>query len=50
MSAEMVLNVGPRETRAALLENGVLQELFVERASKRGLTGNLYPPASSGAP
>ena len=42
MSAEMVLNVGPRETRAALLENGVLQELFVERASKRGLTGNLY--------
>ena len=32
----------PRETRAALLENGVLQELFIERASRRGLTGNLY--------
>ena len=42
MSTEMVVNVSPRETRAALLENGVLQELFVERASKRGLTGNLY--------
>jgi len=37
-----VINVSPRETRAALLENGVLQELFVERASRRGLTGNLY--------
>jgi ribonuclease G len=38
----MVVNVSPRETRAALLENGVLQELFIERASKLGLTGNLY--------
>jgi ribonuclease G len=38
----MVVNVSPRETRAALLENGVLQELFVERASRLGLTGNLY--------
>jgi ribonuclease G len=42
MSTEIVLNVSPRETRAALLENGVLQELFLERASRRGLTGNLY--------
>ena len=40
MTTEMVVNVSPRETRAALLENGVLQELFIERASKRGLTGN----------
>jgi len=42
MSTEMVVNVSPRETRAALLENGILQELFVERASRRGLAGNLY--------
>jgi ribonuclease G len=42
MSTEMVVNVSPRETRAALLENGVLQELFVERASRRGLAGNLF--------
>ena len=41
MSTEMVVNVSPRETRAALLENGILQELFVERASRRGLAGNL---------
>ncbi len=42
MSTEILINIGPRETRAALLENGVLQELFIERASRRGLVGNLY--------
>ena len=31
MSTEMVVNVSPRETRAALLENGVLQELLANR-------------------
>ncbi len=41
-SAEIYINVGPRETRAALIENGALQELHVERASRRGLVGNLY--------
>ena len=41
-SAEIFLNVGPRETRAALLENGALQELHIERASRRGIVGNLY--------
>ncbi len=41
-SAEIFVNVGPRETRAALLENGAVQELHVERASHRGLVGNLY--------
>ncbi|HTW38207.1 MAG TPA: ribonuclease G [Steroidobacteraceae bacterium] len=40
--AEIFINVGPRETRAALLENGALQELQIERASRRGLVGNLY--------
>ena len=42
MSTEIIINVTPRETRAALVENGVVQELFLERASCRGLTGNLY--------
>jgi ribonuclease G len=42
MSTEIIVNVTPRETRAALVENGVVQELFLERASCRGLTGNLY--------
>jgi ribonuclease G len=49
MTTEMIVNVSPRETRAALLENGVLQELFVERASRMGLTGNLYRRACRGS-
>lgn len=39
---EILINVTPSEVRAALLENGVLQEVFVERAAKRGLTSNIY--------
>jgi ribonuclease G len=42
MSVEILVNVAPRETRAAILENGVLQEIHVERASRRGLVSNLY--------
>ena len=42
MTAEILVNIGPRESRAALLENGVLQELYIERASRRGLVGNVY--------
>ena len=42
MSEEILVNVNPRETRAALLENGVLQEVFIERESRRGLAGNIY--------
>jgi ribonuclease G len=42
MSIEIFVNSAPRETRAALLENGVLQEIYVERVSRRGLVGNLY--------
>jgi ribonuclease G len=42
MSEEVLINVTPRETRVAVLENGVLQELYIERTSKRGLVGNIY--------
>jgi ribonuclease G len=42
MSAELLINVTPRETRVAVIENGVLHELFVERARRRGLVGNVY--------
>ena len=42
MSAELLVNVAPREVRVALLEGDVLQELFVQRESRRGLVGNLY--------
>ena len=39
---EILINVTPRETRAVLVENGSAQELFIERAGRRGLVGNLY--------
>ena len=42
LTTEIYVNVGPGETRAALLEGGALQELYIERASRRGLVGNLY--------
>jgi ribonuclease, Rne/Rng family len=42
VSVEILINVAVRETRAALLENSVLQELYVERPSRRGLVSNLY--------
>ncbi len=42
MSTELVVNVTPRESRAALVDNGVLQEVFLERANRRGLISNIY--------
>ena len=42
MSEEILINVTPRETRVALVENGLLQEIFIERARRRGLVGNIY--------
>ena len=42
MSEELLVNVCLREVRAALLEDGVLQELFIERAGGRGLVANVY--------
>jgi ribonuclease G len=42
MSEEILVNVTPRETRAALLEDGILQEIYIERTRRRGLVGNIY--------
>ena len=42
MSAELLINVTPSETRVALIENGMLQEVFVERVKRRGLVGNIF--------
>ncbi len=39
---KVLVNVTPNETRVAWVENGVLQEVWVERANKRGLVGNIY--------
>ncbi len=39
---EILVNVTPSEVRAALLENGILQEVYIERAAHRGITSNIY--------
>lgn len=39
---EILINVTSSEVRAALLENGVLQEVYIERAERRGLISNIY--------
>ncbi len=42
MSEEILINVTPRETRVAVVENGMLQEVHIERASRRGFVGNVH--------
>ena len=42
LKEEILINVTPSEVRAALVENGVLQEVYIERAARRGLISNIY--------
>jgi ribonuclease G len=42
MSEDILINVTPQETRVAVIEHGVTQELHLERASARGFVGNIY--------
>ena len=42
MPEELLINVNPFETRAALLQGGTLQELHIARASGYSYTGNIY--------
>ena len=42
MGEEILINVMPREVRAAIVENGVVNEILIERASRRGLISNIY--------
>ncbi|MGO9315232.1 MAG: Rne/Rng family ribonuclease [Syntrophobacteraceae bacterium] len=42
MSAELIINSNAFETRVALVENGQVAELYVERSSDRGIAGNVY--------
>ncbi len=42
MSEDILINVTPQETRVAVMQQGVVQELHIERASSRGLVGNIY--------
>jgi ribonuclease G len=42
MSTEILINASLQESRAAVVEGGVLQEVLLERASRRGLISNIY--------
>ncbi len=42
MNNQILVNITPQETRVAIMELGVPQEIHVERASARGLVGNIY--------
>lgn len=42
MSEEILINVTPLETRVALIENGLLQEIFIERHHRTSHVGDIY--------
>ncbi|MEK6662387.1 MAG: ribonuclease G [Pseudomonadota bacterium] len=42
MSEQILINITPQETRVAVMQQGVVQELHIERASSYGMVGNIY--------
>ena len=42
MNSEILVNITPQETRVAVIEQGAVQELHIERTSSRGIVGNIY--------
>ena len=42
MSQEILISVTPQETRVAMLQQGMLQEVVIERSNRLGLVGNIY--------
>jgi ribonuclease G len=42
MSEDILINITPQETRVALILQGAVQELHIERTLSRGLAGNVY--------
>ncbi len=42
MSEELLINVTPTESRVAVVENGMVQEIWLDRASHYGYLGNIY--------
>ncbi|HEY8608925.1 MAG TPA: ribonuclease G [Noviherbaspirillum sp.] len=42
MSEDILINITPQETRVALILQGAVQELHIERTLSRGLAGNIY--------
>jgi len=42
MSSEIIVNAGREETRVALLENGLVTEIYIDRKKDRGIASNIY--------
>ena len=42
MNQEILVNITPMETRAAVVEQGATQDIHIERAVNRGIVGNIY--------
>jgi ribonuclease G len=42
VTEDILINCTPQETRVAVMQAGVPQELHIERAASRGLVGNIY--------
>ena len=42
MNEEILINITPQETRVALIQQGAVQELQIERTRQRGIVGNIY--------
>ena len=42
MNAEILINFTPQETRVAIIQQGEVQELLIERSQNRGILGNIY--------
>src|SRR6266540_5686632 len=42
MANELVINTASHETRIALIENGTIAELYIERSKVKGIVGNIY--------
>jgi ribonuclease G len=42
MGQDILINWAPQETRVAVVEQGVVQEVHIERTLERGLVGNVY--------
>jgi Rne/Rng family ribonuclease len=42
MATELIVNASLPETRIALMENGEIQEILIERAQGKGIVGNIY--------
>jgi len=42
MSEEILINVTPQETRVAVMQLGVVQDMYIERSGSRGIVSNVY--------